>query len=321
MFELVFLGTSSSAPSVNRGLSGHIILYRQHRFLLDCGEGTQRQILKSGLGFKRLNTVLLTHGHLDHILGLGGLVSTLSRWENLEYLNIYGGRLALARVSKLLFEVVFPVGMSPVDINLISLQPDQVIMEDDKFTLSAFKVSHRGPDCFGFLFQEKSRRPFLAEKAAELGVPFGPERAKLVRGESLTLADGRMIMPDDVLGPPVRGTKYVHIGDVGRINNLAHICRDADALVIESTYLEEEADMAQQFGHMTAAKAANLARDAGVKTLILTHLSRRYRERDVRREAGKIFPNTFVARDLDHFQITRDGATLVKKGGDRRREG
>jgi len=318
MFELIFLGTSSSAPSVNRGLSGHIILYRQHRFLLDCGEGTQRQILRSGLGFKRLNTVLLTHGHLDHILGLGGLVSTLSRWENLDHLDIYGGRSALARVSKLLFQVVFPGKMTPIDINLNALQPDQIIVEDDKFSLSAFPVDHRGPGCYGFLFQEKSRRPFLPEKAAELGVPFGPERASLVRGEALTLPDGRVIEPDEVLGPAVRGTKYVHIGDVGRTDNLADVCRDADALVIESTYLEEEAEMAQQFGHMTAAKAAWLAREVGVKTLILTHLSRRYRERDVRNEAREIFPNTYVARDLDHFQITRDEATRINKNNHRR---
>ena len=313
MFELIFLGTSSSAPSVNRGLSGHIILYRRHRFLLDCGEGSQRQILRTGLGFKRLNTVLLTHGHLDHILGLGGLVSTLSRWENLEYLDIYGGRSALSRVKELLFNVVFPGQRAPIDINLHPLQADQIIMEDDKFILSAFPVSHRGPDCYGFLFQEKSRRPFLAEKAAELGVPFGPERASLVRGEALTLSDGRVIEPDDVLGPVVRGTKYVHIGDVGRVNDLVEVCQDADTLVIESTYLEDEADMAQQFGHLTAAKGARLAQEAGVKTLILTHLSRRYREKDVRHEARTIFPNTYVARDLDHFQITRDGAIRLKK--------
>jgi ribonuclease Z len=311
MFELIFLGTSSSAPSVNRGLSGHIILYRQHRFLLDCGEGTQRQILKSGLGFKRLNTVLLTHGHLDHILGLGGLVSTLSRWENLEHLDIYGGRSALSRVDKLLFQVVFPGHIAPIGINLNPLQPDQIIVEDDKFLLSAFPVSHRGPDCYGFLFQEKAHRPFLADKAAELGVPFGPERASLVRGEALTLPDGRVILPDEVLGSAVRGTKYVHIGDVGRIDNLVEVCRNADTLVIESTYLEGEAEMARQFGHMTAAMGAQLAQEAGVKTLILTHLSRRYRERDVRNEACSIFPNTFVARDLDHFQITRDGAARI----------
>lgn len=307
MFELIFLGTSSSAPSVQRGLSGHIILHRQYRFLLDCGEGTQRQILQSGLGFKRLNKVLLTHSHLDHILGLGGLVSTLTRWENLESIDIYGGKATLKRVHDLLFRVVFPGGQTPLDVNLITLKPG-VFLSDDKFALSAFPVSHRGPDCFGFLFEEKERRPFLDDKAQELGVPFGPERGKLVRGETIQLADGRIIQPDDVLGEIIPGTKYVHIGDVGRTDNLVEICRDADALVIEATYTEEEAEMAQQFGHMTAARAAHLAREANVHSLILTHLSRRYAERDVRREAQAIFPNTFVARDFDHFQIARGGA-------------
>lgn len=315
MFELVFLGTSSSAPSVNRGLSGHLIMHRHYRFLLDAGEGTQRQILRSGLGFKRLNTVLLTHSHLDHILGLAGLVSTLSRWENLGYLDIYGGRATLARVHNLLFRVVFPGKNAPLSIHLHPLEDGQTIVEDDQFALSAFAVEHRGPDCFGFLFQERDRRTFLAEKALELGVPFGPERAKLVRGDVVRLPDGRLIQPDDVLGPAVAGTKYVHIGDVGRTDNLLRTCRDASALVIESTYLEQEADMARQFGHMTAARAAQLALDANVKTLILTHLSRRYRERDIRQEAQAIFPNTFVARDLDHYEITRSGARLKTGSG------
>ena len=290
-----------------------MIMHRHYRFLLDAGEGTQRQILRSGLGFKRLNTVLLTHSHLDHILGLAGLISTLSRWENLEELNIYGGRSTLARVHNLLYGVVFPGKFAPVSINLIQLEPGQIIVEDDTFRLTAFPVDHRGPDCFGYLFEEKAHRSFLPERALELGVPFGPERKQLVRGEAVVLADGRTIQPDDVLGPSVPGTRYVHIGDVGRTDNLLEVCRDASTLVIESTYLEEEADMAQQFGHMTAAKAARLAEDAGVKTLILTHLSRRYRERDVRNEARSIFPNTYVARDLDHFIINRDGAKRQKK--------
>jgi ribonuclease Z len=313
MFELLFLGTSSSAPSVNRGLAGHIVLHRQYRFLVDCGEGTQRQILRSGLGFKRLHTVLLTHGHLDHILGLGGLVSTLSRWENLEHLDIYGGRSALERVSNLLFSVVFMDKKVPVDINLHVLEPGQIILEDDKFTLSAFPVRHRGPDCYGFLFEEKPHRPFLVEEAEKLGVPVGPERARLVRGEPLKLAEGRVVMPDEVLGPALPGTRYVHIGDVGQTEGLLEVCRNADALVIESTYVQEDAQMARQFGHMTAAGAARFAKEAGVKTLILTHLSRRYRERDIRNEARAIFDDTYVARDLDHFQITRDGATRLKK--------
>lgn len=313
MFDLIFFGTSSSAPSSHRGLSSHMILYRQYRFLVDCGEGTQRQILQSGLGFKRLNKILLTHGHLDHILGLGGLISTLSRWENAEQIDIYGGKSALSRVGNLLFKVVFPGMRPPIDINLVLLKPG-VFFEDDKFSLLAFPVSHRGADNFGFLFAEKEHRPFLAEKAAALGVPFGPERSRLVRGEAVTLADGRIIQPEDVLGPGQPGTKYVHIGDIGQIDqNLKIVCQDADALVMESTYIDEDADLARQFGHITAANAARLARDANVKTLILTHLSRRYYERDVRREARAIFPQTFIARDFDHFQITRGGATRLKK--------
>jgi ribonuclease Z len=311
MFELVFLGTSASAPSIHRGLSAHIVLYREHRFLIDCGEGTQRQILQSGLGFKRLNKVLLTHGHLDHVLGLGGFASTLSRWENLDHLDIYGGRSTLRRISHLLFKVVFPNGRSPIAINLVDIEPG-VLMEDDKFSLTAFPVSHRGPDCYGFVFAEKAHRPFLPARAEALGVPFGPERSRLVHGQPVTLADGRLVQPDEVLGTAVPGTRYVHIGDVGRTEELRDVCQDADALVIEATYLDRDADMARQFGHLTATQAAELARAANVNTLILTHLSRRYHARDVRAEAQAIFPNTAVAHDFDHFHITRNGAVLVK---------
>ena len=313
MFEVIFLGTSSSAPTTTRGLSSHIILHRHYRFLLDCGEGTQRQILRSGLGFKRLDTVLLTHGHLDHILGLGGLASTLARWENLDHIDIYGGRAALNRVHDLLFKVVFAGHRPPIDVSLHPTRPGDVICTDDKFTLTAFEVSHRGPDNLGYVFQEKPHRPFLAERADALGVPFGPERSLLVRGEAVTLGDGRVVQPDDVLGPALPGTKYVHIGDVGRTDNLVEIVRGADALVMEATYTEEEAEMAADFGHMTAARAAALARTADVKHLILTHLSRRYAEREIRTEARAIFPTTFVARDFDHFQITREGVVRLKK--------
>jgi ribonuclease Z len=321
MFEVIFLGTSASSPSAYRGLSAHMILHRQYRFLVDCGEGTQQQILRSGLGFKRLDKVLLTHGHLDHILGLGGLVSTLSRWETLNRLEIYGGRSTLERVHDLIFGVVLRGERPPVEIDLIILKPGDVILEDDKFRLVAFPVSHRGSDCFGFLFEEKPRRPFLADKAAALGVPFGPERSRLVQGYPVTLADGRTIQPDHVLGELIPGVKYVHVADAGRTGNLVEICRGADALTIEATYTEAEAEMARQFGHLTAARAATLAVEAGVGALILTHLSRRYFERDILQEARAVFANTFVARDLDHFHITREGTVRLPREQNRRQEG
>ncbi len=304
MFEIIFLGTSASAPSVHRGLSSQMILHDEYRFLVDCGEGTQRQIMRSGLGFKRLNRILITHGHLDHILGLAGLLSTFLRWETIEGIEIFAGSWALDRIQELLFGVVLRGNKPPIDIQFRALEPG-VFMDLDDFYVSAFPVYHRGPDCFGFLFQEKARRPFLPEKAEALQIPQGPWRRDLVNGQVVTLPDGRLITPDQVLGEERPGTRLVHVGDVGRTEDLLEVCQGADTLVIESTYLEDEAELAHDFAHLTAKMAARLAVQAEVKNLILTHLSRRYRERDVLAEAREIFPGAIVARDFDNFQIRR----------------
>ena len=305
MFEILFLGTSASAPSARRGLSAQVVKHDEYRFLVDCGEGTQRQILQSGLGFKNLSRILLTHGHLDHILGLGGLLSTFLRWEAIDQLEVYGGRSTLDRVHDLLYGVVLRGNQPPMPLHLNEIKPG-TFFETDDFTVTAFPVTHRGPDCLGYVFEGKARRPFLNEKATELGVPFGPERRELVAGKEISLPDGRRVRPDDVLGPLQRGVKLVIVGDTGRTDNLIEICKDADALVIESTYLDEETEMAAEFSHLTARQGAELAVKAGVKKLILTHISRRYREKDVLKEAQSIFPNTSVARDFDTFQIKRE---------------
>src|SRR5664279_303678 len=181
MFEIVFLGTSASAPSIHRGLPAQAILAGEYRFLIDCGEGTQRQILRSGIGFKRLNRILLTHAHLDHILGLGGLVSTFARWEDIDLLEIYGGHSTLERVDALLFGVVLQYERLPIEIKLIELHPGDVLpIPTDDFTVTTFPVQHRGSGNFGFVFQERSHSPFLVEKAVALAVPAGPERGTLV---------------------------------------------------------------------------------------------------------------------------------------------
>lgn len=312
MFEVVFLGTSASAPSIYRGLPSTAILAGEHRFLVDCGEGTQRQILRSGIGFKRLNRILLTHGHLDHILGVGGLLSTFVRWEDVEEIEIYGGKPALDRVDALLFQVVFRGQNPPVPLHLVDLKPGRVLTAKD-FTVSAFPVQHRGAGNFGFVFQEDDHRPFLVEKAEALGIPAGPERGRLVKGETVTLADGREITPEMVLGDTIPGTKLVAIGDIGALNGpVREAAQNAHALIMEATFLDVEAEEAAQFGHITAKQAARFARECKVGTLLLTHVSRRYRERDVIDEVRSVFPNSYVARDLDRYVVTRDRPVFKK---------
>lgn len=307
MFEVVFFGTSASAPSIYRGLPALGVLAGEHRFLVDCGEGTQRQILRSGIGFKRLNRILLTHAHLDHILGLGGLVSTFARWEDaIDTIEIYGSRHTLDRVHALIFEVVLRYDRLPVQIKLLEVAPG-VIFESKDYTVSAFPVTHRASGSFGYIFKERDRRPFMVERAEALGIPAGPERGQLVAGRTVTLADGRIITPEMVLGDLQPGAKLTIVGDTGRTDNLREAAAEADALIIEATFLETEADEAARFGHITAAQAARLAREVGARSLILNHVSRRYREGAIIDEARSVFPDAIVARDLDHYTIKRGG--------------
>jgi ribonuclease Z len=304
LFELVFLGTSASAPSVKRGLSSLIVKHDEHRFMVDCGEGTQRQILKSGVGFKHLNHILLTHGHLDHILGLAGLLSTFMRWEAIDEVNIYGSAHTMERVEDLVTGVVLRGSKPPMAIKFLNISPG-LIFQADNIQISAFPVDHRGSSSLGFRFEELARRPFLPEKAEALGIPPGPWRQKLVEGNPAMLPDGRQIDPDDVLGEEKPGTCLVVVGDVGRPEKLLDFVRGADTLVIESTYLKEEVQLATEFGHSTAESVAHLANEAGVGKLILTHVSRRYKDESVNAEAQAIFPNAILARDFDVFQVKR----------------
>ena len=305
MFELTFLGTSASAPSIKRGLSSLVVQHDEYRFMVDCGEGTQRQILKSGIGFKRLNHILLTHGHLDHILGLAGLLSTFLRWEAIEEVNIYGSRHTMERVDDLINGVVLRRQPAEIPVNLFDIKPG-LIFSSEKFQITAFNVDHRGSGSLGFRFDEFGRRPFIPEAAEALAIPPGPWRKDLVAGMPITLPDGRVIQPDEVLGKERQGTSLVVVGDTGRPQDLLEDVRNADGLVIEATYLKDEIELAKDFGHTTAAESAQLAKDAGVRQLFLTHISRRYGEKEVQEEAQAVFENTIVARDFDTYFVKRE---------------
>ena len=308
MFEIQFLGTSASAPTAHRSLSSAVVMFDAERFLIDCGEGTQRQILRSGIGFRRLDKVLLTHRHLDHILGLGGLASTFGRWEAMESMEIWGSPDTLSRVRNLM-KVVFHPGWEPDErIGLVPMKPG-LIFENKKVTVEAFAVEHRRTPCFGFLFEEKPRRRFLQEQADALGVPFGPQRAELVRGNPITLESGQIVQPAEVLGEPVAGAKLCFVSDVGRTGPLHQIAHGSDLLVIEGTYLDRDKQLARDFGHITVAAAAKLALKAEVKQLVLHHIGRRYGVREILAEAHRYFPRTIVVGDLDRVRI-RDKAPL-----------
>jgi ribonuclease Z len=302
LFEVVFLGTAAGVPSVDRGLPALMVLHRQRRFLVDCGESTQRQLLKSGVGLRRLDCVLLTHAHLDHLLGIGGLVATLALLEAGHGLTVYGGAAALRAVRSLLTEVVWPAGRPRFEVRHVVIQPGTII-EDDHLRVRAFPVTHRGAENFGFVFEESPRPRILPERLAALGVPAGPERRRLLRGETVVLPDGRRIAPGEVLGPPQPGARLIVVGDAANAGELSEEVHGADALIIEATFLERDADKATERGHLTAAQAARLARAADVRALYLTHLSSRYEHAEIEAEARAVFPGAVVMRDFDRITV------------------
>ena len=318
MFEIRFLGTAASVPTQQRSLSSAVVLHRNERFMIDCGEGTQRQILRSGMGFKRLDKILLTHRHLDHILGLGGLSSTLGRWGSMESMQIMGHPATLQRVRELMKVVFNPRWESNRRIALVPIEAGP-IHETADMTVEAVAVDHRNTPTFGFVFQERARRHFLEEKARDLGVPFGPERRVLVNEQPLTLPDGRTIHPDQVLGEPIAGTRLVFISDVDRTGPLHDVARDADLLAIEGTYLHADRELARENGHITVRAAAQLAARARVRHLVIHHVGPRYTVREILAEAHRYFSETIVVSDLDLVRIGRGGPLVWERWTDVRR--
>ncbi len=298
MFDVVFLGTAASTPSIDRGLSSLLVRAGRERFLVDCGEGTQRQLLKSGVGFRKLSGILLTHAHLDHILGLPGFLSTLALLEaGGEQPMMLAGSPGTLRLTQQLLRGVWPSGRTPLPVTWNELSPG-VFHKTDDLEVRCFTVRHGETDSLGYVFESPTRRHLIPERLAAAGVPHGPERARLARGEPITLANGKVISPDDVTSPPTQGTKLVVVGDVEETSDILPHARGAHAIVIEATFLGPDAPLAKARAHLTARAAAELARDAGVKTLYLTHISGRYGADAVLADAQSVFADTRVAHDF-----------------------
>lgn len=301
MFDLTFLGTSASVPSAERNHPALLVEVGSYRIMVDCGEGTQRQLLRSGAGFRRLDRLLLTHGHFDHVLGIGGLFSTLRLRQSTEVMTIHGSADTLDVVARMLAGL-WGEGCSPIPLQLVPLRTG-LVLDAGSFTISCFPVRHRDTGSFGFCFESNARRHLRADRLAALQVPDGPVRKGLAEGRSVTLADGRSIDPDDVLGPQQTGKKLVIVGDAGSDEGLAEHVRDADVLVIEATFLERDAAIARDYGHLTASEAASLAATSNVKLLVLNHVSGRYSDAEILEEARKTFPNSRIASDFDRIVV------------------
>jgi ribonuclease Z len=300
MFALTFLGTSASVPSVERNHPALLVEAAGKRILVDCGEGTQRQLLRSGAGFRRLDRILLTHAHLDHVLGIPGLFSTLGLRQSADVMTIHGGQGTLDIVIRMLAGL-WGAGRAPIAVEFAALTEGQVIDAGD-FTIACFPVRHRDTDSFGFVLQSPARRHLRPDRLAALGVPDGPVRGELAAGRPVVIAD-RTIDPEDVLGPPSGGKRLVVIGDAETTDGLSQYVADADMLVIEATFLDRDASTARDYGHLTARDAAALAAASHVEQLVLTHQSGRYEDGEVLAEAVAIFPNTRIAADFDRTVV------------------
>jgi ribonuclease Z len=301
MFDLVFLGTAAAVPSAERGSPALLVICGPARFLVDCGEGTQRQLMRARLGFRGLGHVLLTHMHLDHVAGLAGLLATRRLFQIDDPIEIVGSTETIGFARRYLSDTVGSESQAGYRLRPVAPGP---VLTCSGWRLTTFPVAHRGTESLGYLFEEAARRPLVADRLDALGVPEGPERAALARGEPVALADGRRIAPEMVQGPSVAGTKLAVIGDVEETASLVEPVHRADALVIEATFLERDAALARARGHLTAAAGARLARDAEIAQLLLTHISGRYKTGEILAEATALFPTARVAADFDRVSVS-----------------
>jgi len=315
--DLVFLGTSASAPTAARGTAATLIRRGGDRLLVDCGEGTQRQLLRSDVGLVDLEHVFLTHLHADHVLGLPGMLKTFGLRGREVPITVYGPRGTRALLEAL--GVV--VGRVAYPLEVVELGPDEAVVLQD-YRIETFAVAHR-TTAVGYALREDERPGRFDVAAADaLGVGSGPLRGALQRGEAVTLPDGRVVRPTDVLGAPRRGRTVVITGDTAPAASVVEAAAGADVLVHEATFLADERARAKETGHSTAAEAALVAREADVGLLALTHLSARYPPSDVAAEARQLFSRTVVPRDFDLLLVPlpeRGEPQLVGRGARRGR--
>lgn len=294
--RVIFLGTAGSIPTQQRGLPAIAILRKNELILFDCGEGVQRQMIQAGVGFHRRTKVFVTHMHGDHMLGLPGLLQTMSLLDREKKLQVYGPsgiRAFIEAINQTVqFTLSFPIEMSEI-------RNAGVVCEEKEYKVHATWTNHIVPSLAYSIIEKARPGRFYPEKAKSLRIPEGPLWSKLQHGSEIKLSDGKVIKPREVLGPARPGRKIVYTGDTRPPKNFAKFAEKADLLIHEATFDDELLERAHEDGHSTPSQSAETAKKAKVKWLVLTHISARYKDTSLLLEqAKKIFSQVDVAKDF-----------------------
>ncbi len=295
--NITFLGTTCMTPTKDRNPIATFISYKNEGILVDCGEGTQRQMKIAGIKPTKVTIILLSHWHGDHVIGLPGLLQTMAASEYNRTLHIYGPPGTKKRFKAMFEAFVFD---NKIDMELHDIK-EGIFLKKRDFRISALKLDHR-IDCYGFRFVEEDRRKIKMDVTKKLGIPEGPLLGKLQDGKSITFK-GKRITPKQVTYT-VKGKVIAVIADTLLCNNCYKLAQDADLLVCEAAFTSKLEDKARQYFHLTARQAANIASQSNVKKLVLTHFSARYKNtHELQEDAQAIFENVVCAEDFMQIKI------------------
>lgn len=295
--EALFLGTSSMVPTKDRNHAGVFVSHGNEGILLDCGEGTQRQLKIAGISLSKITRILITHWHGDHVLGLLGLMQTMGSLDYPRTLLIYGPKGTEKRLKLMQKAFVFE---DRLDYKVHDIKK-RVFFEADDFLLEALPLDHTTP-CLGFNVVQKDRRRIKMDKVKRLGLEQGPLIGQLQEGHSINWK-GKTVKPDEVSFVE-KGKKLSYITDTAYCNNAVELAKDADVLICESTYAHDLEEKAMKYKHLTGRHAAMIATKANVKKLVLTHFSQRYKSiGQIEEDAKEVFPEIVCANDFTRIRV------------------
>jgi ribonuclease Z len=299
--RVVFLGTSGSVPTLKRSLPSVVVQCQRDQWMFDCGENVQRQMMQAKVSFHRKMKIFITHLHGDHVLGLPGLLQTMALMDRKEPIQVYAPKglkdFLVCAKETLNFGLTFQV-------DIYEILAEGVVCDEEEYQVIAKKSNH-AIDSYAFAFVEKQRPgKFYPKQAASLGVPAGELWSKLQRGEEVTTANGKIVKPSDVMGPPRQGRKIVYTGDTKPFKSFTKFAKDADLVIHDCTFDDSLAEKAGTDGHSTPSQAAGQAKAASAKQLALFHISARYPNAGLLLEqAKKTFPNTILAEDFLELEL------------------